>query len=658
MDDKKDIYSEHGLGDITKLLHNQGVSDLSWLAVDEDVYRASEALPKQNLDIIPELQKALSADSKDCVPQLIPMVPHTIVNRNPISNEYMQTSDFDQTAPIRNRVARLVMAGLQSSEIERRIRLEFAPGDIRLASQAIREVMSESGVLGNVYIDARHFPNAHRDSKERKYATTFGKHAIFVIGGCGGKNGCNCHDTGMCSTFGNKRVVDVVPWSEKVASHYAARLVSEKRLASLPNVGPNILPVSGREYKEILRSAFLKSPISSRDGEVKTFRAQNVAAKPDVTKENIDDFIHKSLSTSLTDVGNDESSTWFKYARRMMDGHDDRNLLISSVNSDLRSLSHEYGILGHTYLDSDALGGCRNTLSFIKKNNLSPDFIVRRSSSCSMCKNAYDGACAEMCKRSSIVASKPEVNKETFISSMERAITQGRIASEQARNALQAVKDGSNWVRLTSQLNLYTPPESIVEYSGIRASAHNGDPGRSDVNVTTIMDPEEIRKTLSHMMNTGLSGRALQSSMLSRYSISDLRQVPEVGRRASIDDGVQGHYFIDPTAYRDYGRGCSEGSKHFRKKGAPNVLASTECTGCTLQTAPGWCSKYSKSLIRQVSTQVREHIASSRKLPVIQSQIVENPVEKYELSSEVTVDLNGSKFTDMDISITGGNLGD
>lgn len=656
MDKKKDIYSEHGLGDISVLMHNQGVSDLSWLAVDEAEYRAAEALPKQNLDMIPELQKALFADSDDCVPQLIPMVPHTIVNRNPISNEYMQTSEFDQTAPIRNRVARLLMAGLQSSEIERRIRLEFAPGDIRLASDAIREVMSERGVIGNVYIDARHFPNAHSDPKERKYAATFGKDAIFVIGGCGGKNGCNCHSTGMCSTFGNKRVVSEVPWSEKVASHYAARLASEKRPIQVSNVtGIEGLPVN---WKERLRSAFLISPIASRDGEIKTFRAQKVAAKPDVTKENIDDFVRKSLSTSFTDVGNDESSTWFKYARRMMDGHDDRNLLISSVSSDLRSLSHEYGILGHTYLDLDALGGCRNTLSFIKNNNLSPDFIVRRSSSCSMCKNAYDGACAEICKRSSIVASKPEVNKDTFISSMERAISQGRVASEQARNALGALTDESNWVKLTSQLNLYTPPENAVEYSGINVSAHNGNPGRIDTNVTTVMNPEEVRKTLSHMMNTGLSGRALQSSILSRYSISDLRQVPEIGRRASADDGVQGHYFIDPTAYRDYGRGCSEGSKHFRKKGAPNVLASTECTGCTLQTAPGWCSKYSKSLIRQVSTQVRESIASSRKLPIIQQQVVENPVEKYELSSEITVDMDGSKFTGMDICIASGNLGD
>ena len=44
---------------------NQGVSDLSWLAVDEADYRAAEVLPKQNLDIIPEFQKALISDTKE-----------------------------------------------------------------------------------------------------------------------------------------------------------------------------------------------------------------------------------------------------------------------------------------------------------------------------------------------------------------------------------------------------------------------------------------------------------------------------------------------------------------------------------------------------------------------------------------------------------------
>ena len=77
---------ETGLGDITEIMHNQGpVSDYSWLAVDEEEYRRSEALPRQNLDAIPELTAALTYDKeKDGVPSLIPLRPHTIVNANPL----------------------------------------------------------------------------------------------------------------------------------------------------------------------------------------------------------------------------------------------------------------------------------------------------------------------------------------------------------------------------------------------------------------------------------------------------------------------------------------------------------------------------------------------------------------------------------------------
>ena len=649
MADKKDTYTERGLGDISTLIHNQGISDLSWLSVDEEEYRSLEALPRQNLDIIPELQKALVVDPKDDgVPHVIPLRPHTIVNQNPITPKI---SDADQTVPIRNRVAKLVMAGLSSSDIEKRVRLEFAPADIRFASDAIREVMLERGVLGNVYIDASHFPNAHRDPKERKYATTFGKNAIFVIGGCGGRNGCNCHNTGTCSTFGGKKVVSEVPWSASVASHYAPRLAAEKRPLSVDGS-----TISGREWKDRLRSAFLKSPIALRDGETQTSHYQPAATKQRITSDDVSSFIaSNTVQTPKRDSA--PSSSWVKYARRMMQGADDRNALVASTDPSLRALASEYGILGHTYYDIDALGGCRNTLSLINKRGFSPDYAVRRSASCSICNGASDGACAAIRSCCSIMASKSDVGREAFELAIGRAVAQGRVASDQASLALAGVSENSSWVKLVSQANLYESPVSTkpAEYNGSRSSAHYGDPGRNDVNVASDMDPEEVRKTLSHMMNTGLSGRSLQESLLNRYSTDDLRQVPEIGRRASLDDGIQGTYFIDPTAYHDYGKGCTSGAKHFRKQGAPYVLAAGQCTGCTLQTAPGWCSKYAKGIIRQVPAQVREHVAASRKLPVIQPRIaVENPVEKYELSSELSVDFGGVRSKGPDFFIPGG----
>jgi hypothetical protein len=119
-----------------------------------------------------------------------------------------------------------------------------------------------------------------------------------------------------------------------------------------------------------------------------------------------------------------------------------------------------------------------------------------------------------------------------------------------------------------------------------------------------------------------------------------------------INDGVQGYYFIDPTAYKDYGRGCNDGSKSFRKQGALNVLAGDKCTGCQLQTHPGWCSKYSKELINQVPDEIRKASVEVRKrLSMAKLAPVENPVEKYELASELTVDLGGVRDIGPEITI-------
>ena len=167
------------------------------------------------------------------------------------------------------------------------------------------------------------------------------------------------------------------------------------------------------------------------------------------------------------------------------------------------------------------------------------------------------------------------------------------------------------------------------------------------------MDPEEVRRTISSMMNSGLSGKNLRASILSRYTISDLQQVKEVVVAAAVNDGVQGNYFIDPTAYGDYGHGCSSGSKLFRKQGASNLLASTKCNGCFLETAPGWCSKYAKSLIRNVPDDIRAEIAAARKAASVEPPKVtfENPVEKYELSSDMTIDIGDSKPRNFEISL-------
>jgi hypothetical protein len=161
-------------------------------------------------------------------------------------------------------------------------------------------------------------------------------------------------------------------------------------------------------------------------------------------------------------------------------------------------------------------------------------------------------------------------------------------------------------------------------------------------------------------MNTGLQVRKLQSAVLRRYARSDLAQVPSVGAQLAKDDGVQGSYFIDPTAYRDYGRGCQTASDNFRKlNSVPNVLASSGCTGCRLQTHPGWCSKLAKTLIRQVPEEVRLEVAERRRLPVVQASApVRNPVAEFELTAELPVEIAAPRVAKGEISLSGQSVTD
>lgn len=635
-----------GLGDLTKILHNQGVSDLSWLAVSEEDYRAAEALPKQNLDIIPEFQKALLKEPKEDVPRLIPLRPHTIVNSNPLSNNYSQTALVDQTDPIRNRVAKMVMMGIPSSAIKERLSLEYSPGDIKIAAPAIREVLDERGLLGNVYVNAAHFPRACQDPNERKFARLAGKNALFVLGGCDNSNGCECRKTGICQTFGGKRVVAEVPYDPKTVAHYAPQLASEKRLDGPIPVGPiNMgVPASPSELKDLLRTAFLKSPAAPRSESVRSVHTQHQATAPVVSQEQIDDFWHRRFTAPAKETP--LSPAYLDYACRMMAGHSDIDILSAAIDKDLSHLVSEYGILGHSYLDMDILGGCDKTLQLMASkakngNPLTLDFVVRRSAVCQHCKGAPDGSCAQICNVTNIVQSKRPADRRSFLLALERATVENRLTAQEAVHAGSKVASIRNWATATAFVNLHQPPvptgEQARPYSGINSISKTLAP-IADETIRAQMDPEEVRRTIAHLMNSGLSGKLLQAAILQRYSRDDLQQVPDVGRRAALDDGVQGVFFIDPTAYRDYGKGCNDGSKHFRKRGAAHILAAAGCTGCTLQTAPGWCSKYSKSLIRHVPTQVRQAAVQARKLPVIQPSSVENPVEKYELSSELSVD--------------------
>jgi hypothetical protein len=397
------------------------------------------------------------------------------------------------------------------------------------------------------------------------------------------------------------------------------------------------------DVKTALQTEFLAPKAVVNPDGIKTVAYQPKVAKQTFTDEQINSVLAARSSNS---VGTRISSTYAKYAKRMMEGKDDREYLRASGDQELIKLASEFGLLGHTYVDMDALGGCRKTLAHIQNHCIIPDFIIRRSS-CGICKNTADGACARLCDKSSIVDSMKSIDKSHLALALNRAVSQSRIASESASNVLRNCTGNENYRILTSQANLMTPAVSTPVYSKFNAKAHYG----TSQKVSPTIDESDLSNFISKLLNTGLTGKRLASAILSRYSKEDLKNFIHVSSRFASEEGIQGHYYVDPTAYSDYGRGCSEGAKLFRKQGPQNILASSSCVGCTLQTSPGWCSKYSKTMIRSVPDSVRKTASDSKNLLPIISAPSTNPVSEYGLSNDLSVNTNGLKSRAIDISL-------
>ena len=626
---KNKIAFDDGLGDIDSILHNQSVSDLSWLVVDESAYRALETLPKQNLDIIPELTRALTVDPAEDIQKVIPLRPHVIVNENPASQKYQPADYLD---PIRNRVAGYIMNGINKDEINAKLSLEFPPDAIRFAGKEVRNLEKERGLLGNVYIDSQFIAKCDQEAnKERKNIVACTKKALFVLSKpqC---NNCVKNINGRCASL-QKTIVDEIPYGPKLAAHYSDYLFNSRQATSLNN--------EEISWKDRIRLSFLASASKNPDG-VQTVQTRQNAEPVIVKDSDIHEFLTRTPKQEVR-----FSSSYLKYAKRMMSGKNDVDFLVASGDPDLVRLSSEYGLMGNYYVDMDVLGGCKHTEKFVKDHGLNPSYIVRRNAQCTMCNNLADGSCARLCERSKMAKVLPPYTKGTFIEVLKSKLDLGEISEDKFSTANSRLASDLDYKSLTAQLFLYkAAPENVI-YKEAAVKSHYISPVSSQ---KTQLDSEDVRRFISHLMNTGLKGSALTNAVLNRYDQSDLKAHSHVGQRLASEEGLQGSYYLDPTAYKDYGRGCSEGAALFKNRGPKNIMASSQCTGCTMQNAPGWCSRYCKSLIRSVPKSVRS--ASKRHLPVVASAPIVNPVESFELSHEMDVSPSNLHQSVLDINLS------
>lgn len=605
------------MGDISSVIGRGPVADLSWLAVDEEEYRKKSVVPHQNLDIIPELSRALQ-QTPEGIPERLPYKDILIVNENPL---YTPALRFEDLNKITRQAAHYVYRGDSKDEVLNKLSVEWPADHLQQATGKIASILEDQGLLGNVYIASDHFGGCVNNKNEIEFVRKHAKKALYVLGSekC---NGCVKNINGRCASF-SKYIVDQIPYDQNLLNHYKQDLEFTGRLSS-----------DLSDPKQALRVAF-RTP-EREIGESSGNRLWTQTNKPErVASLNEALDWYGSVNQNAPDV---VSSELLVASKKLMMGKTSAHYLAQNPDPQIRSLSSYDGILGRFIVDMDALGGCSKTASFIKEKGLKDVlYFVRRASTCSYCKCGAGGFCDKFSRVGKIVSDLPHFTVEDFSNLITAKVASGVMTPSDGTMAIKrfAGIDPASGLAVVKRLaSLSQPLSERRDYGSKSEVAFTG--GSPQVKEEDISGMSEF---IGARMNEGTYGATLMEKLSSRYSS---RQIEAFKRTSDLldYDGIQGHYFIDPTVYSDFGRGCKTGSHKYRGTGAKHLKASSVCNDCVKQNSPGWCSAYAKPLLSVIDSKVASEYKKKVSLPILASDLPTKDISDiYELGSEISVDI-------------------
>lgn len=600
------------LGDL-EFLKEGSVANLDWLDVNEEEYRKLEVLPKQNLDIRPDLEALWAREDRSATNYLVPNktpVPSfqgagTPRTMGDLSQAHGQISQPEEI----RRIARLVL--MQTSD-PRRLRDElskrFGMGPLRENRQVLAEVLQERGLLGRLYIAAEDFPQCHAGSKApSQFVRRYANEAQFVVAktACHGCTHASRGPTGSttCAVF-HKEIQLEVPYSEPLA----------EAVENAQRAKGKILLASTGSPKERIRLAMLASdgsraqtsgvyagqglqkgvPVPKMRGEV---AAENLVKASDLLRKNREGsqetlqaqpvvaFLRREMIKGLAPVELAKSL-------RLSFSQD----VLRATRAQWEPLFKDAGLFGVIYSTQDSFSECREGADFIAKHNPSIRAIVA-GDKCQGCFFSKMSRCLMYGKPLKKTASELYTTQ-----TVDAVLTEHRIAG---RLPVWQSKSASSWGNDPREAlkSIHKAATQPVLPSTVAPSmrmdivkAYHGGPVEHS---TGQMTRRAIVKQASKLLNEGLYGSQLLQALRARFEPRDLLAAKEDLRPVIAEQGLQGIYFIDPTVYDDYGKSCDEPARLHRSRLVAYVKVGSKCNSCVFQSKTGFCSKINKPLVHE-----------------------------------------------------------
>lgn len=673
------------LGNLDSFLKEGSVSNLDWLEVDPADYRKEDTLPKQNLDVVPDLE-AMWAHEGEAATQYVPNragAPRTM-------GDMGQEHGLLRASPseIRKTARLALMQSDDPQRVKHALVSRYDNDSLQAARGVIAEVLAERGLLGRVYIAAEDFPSCHTGrSPAGQFAQRFAREAKYLLAKprC---SGCiHAHQTTSgetCSVF-HKEIQIEVPYTDALADEIEAlqeaqgkalqataqepreriRLamlapLREKHEPLLPRPKENVQrlmrpvetvadyqkPLDLTPLKERLRGAIHAALLGGRFQMAQAQAAYRMVAAA-ATPDEIDTLSQKiqgvsmpelavyrgageqrlqqtaspqEVETQLISAANltrkrDEEAQRLLVAkkaapviallkREMLKGRSEAELLqalkyafappdLEATRPQWEPLFKEAGLFGVVYSTQGAFSECREGADFLAKHNPGVKVLVA-GQKCAGC--IYNKIARCLLYGKPLVATAAEAATPAMV---EQVLADhkaaGRIAPWDSRitwgnNPREALKS------IHTAASYKGGPAEVQARDTLVKAFHGG-----QVEHTLRRDVRrEITASAQRYMNEGLYGRQLLATLKSRYEPRDLVAAKADLQPILAEQGLQGIYFVDPSVYADYGKGCDEAARLHRTRGVPYLKLGSKCGTCVLNTGNGHCTKINKPLVANV----------------------------------------------------------
>jgi hypothetical protein len=590
------------LGDISGFLAEAGgVSNLDWLDVDEEEYRQQDTLPKQNLDIIPDLEAAWS-HRPELATNFVPNTGEPTTMLDIVQAPREAPEDIGRTARLllmQSTNARRLVAALQS---------RYDPDSLRAAADVLRPILAERGLLGGLYVRAADFPDCANQNTKRApaFVSRYAPESRYVLA----KQACvgcvhrqrQADGSSRCGIF-HKEIQVQVPYTEELAE-----AVEKTQAAKGVKVATEDMTVRERIQAALLghvsretSGEFTGVPQASpqKQGMTKRSSGQVLDMAAQLTKEN-----EQSAQEKLAEIKARPIIALLR--REMLKGRSERELIqvmklafgkedLVATREQWEPVYREAGLYGAVYTTQDSFDDCRIGADFLNKHSSKARAIVA-GDKCESCIFSKVGRCM-MYGRKLVKTTGEILTPETVAAVLDEHRMAGRLPPTASRQ-----KWGSTPAEQLKALHrAATTVQPVALSSGLRGNIERGFYGHGGRETgTSDLTKRAIVKAASQYMNEGLYGTDLVTVLRGRFEVRDLKAAKAELRAVLAEQGLQGIKYVDPTAYDDYGKGCATASRMHRSRAAVKFAKlGDKCTSCVHQSMPGVCSVLNKQLVAE-----------------------------------------------------------